>query len=120
MRNLLALIGTVVVLFVGLGWYFKWYSFMLTPGNNGKQHISVEVDTKKIAEDTKAALSKAGSTIQSAGNDGTTKGTAAEFTGPPLPSDMPIRAPSSLTSTTRATSEPPKVPFQISVPGPNR
>ena len=55
MRNLLALIGAVVVAFVGLGWYLGWYSFALSPSGDGKQRIQVDVDTNKIAEDAKRA-----------------------------------------------------------------
>ena len=117
MRNLLALIGTVVVLFVGLGWYFKWYSFAVTPGTNGKQHISVEVDTNKITDDAK----KVGTAVQALRNgDGAKGADAPEFVGPPRQEDMPMRIPGSLTTTPQTTIPPPKMPYSISVPGPTR
>ncbi len=53
MRNLLALIGLAVVVFLGAGYYFGWYSIDMSKGIDGKQHINLEVDTKKIGTDTK-------------------------------------------------------------------
>src|SRR5262249_30012137 len=51
MKNTLALIGLVVVLAVGLGWYFGWYQFSTKPGEDGHRTINVDVNTKKIIED---------------------------------------------------------------------
>lgn len=45
MRNLLALIGAVVVLVAGLGWYLGWYTLGTEPGK-----VEVEFNTKKISE----------------------------------------------------------------------
>ncbi len=60
MRNFLAFIGLVVVGFAGAGYYFGWYNFALTPGKDGKQHISVDVDTKKAADDVGTGLDNLG------------------------------------------------------------
>ena len=38
MRNLLALVGFIVVMFAGLGWYFNWYSFNIKASTDGKGH----------------------------------------------------------------------------------
>jgi len=65
MRNLLALIGLVVVLFVAIGYSRGWYAFNVTPGLDGKKHIAVEVDTGKIKNDTATATDKAGDLIDS-------------------------------------------------------
>jgi hypothetical protein len=51
MKNTLALIGLVVVLAIGLGWYFGWYQFSTSPGEDGHRKINVDVNTKKIIED---------------------------------------------------------------------
>ena len=83
MRNILALIGLIVVVFVGAGWYFKWYQFVVTPSLDGKQHIQVEVDTKRIGEDAKKFGETVNSAVQNAQKDGKT-----EFVGPPLPEGM--------------------------------
>lgn len=53
MRNLLALVGLAVVVFLGLGYYLGWYKFDSSTGITGKKHISFEVDTKKIESDIK-------------------------------------------------------------------
>lgn len=116
MRNLLALIGASVLMFTGAGWYFKWYSFAMTAGTNGKQHISVEVDTNKITNDAK----KFGTAVQNFRNDATKGAEPQEFVGPPVPPDMPIRVPGTLSTTPTTPNTPPKMPFTISVPGPNR
>ena len=58
MRNLLALIGLALVVFLGLGNYLGWYKFSSSTGLDGKQHISFDVDTKKIAADSKEGLEK--------------------------------------------------------------
>ena len=85
MRNMLALIGAAVVLFVGIGWYQGWYTFAIAPGTNGKQRIEVDVDTKKIAEDAR----KAAETVSKTVGEPAPGSKAAELVGPPLPPDMP-------------------------------
>ncbi len=56
MRNFLAFIGLVVVLFAGLGYHYNWYRFAWSPGKDGKQHINVELDTKKMGDDVQSGL----------------------------------------------------------------
>ena len=51
MKNILALIGLVVVLVVGLGWYLGWYQFSTQPGAEGHRTINVDVNLKKALED---------------------------------------------------------------------
>lgn len=51
MRNLLALVGLVIVLFFGIGWYRGWYTFEVEPGTDGKKKIELNVDTRKIESD---------------------------------------------------------------------
>jgi hypothetical protein len=58
MRNLLALIGLALVVFLGLGYYMGWYKFSSSTGLDGREHISIDVDTKKIAADSKNGLDK--------------------------------------------------------------
>ncbi len=55
MRNLLALIGAVVVLVVGLGWYLGWYTLGTEPGK-----VEVDFHTKKIADDIKKGSQSVG------------------------------------------------------------
>jgi hypothetical protein len=54
MRNLLALIGLVVVGFAAVGWYCGWYKLTVTKGSEGKPEIKTTVDTDKVTEDSSA------------------------------------------------------------------
>ncbi len=122
MRNLLALVGAVVVLFVGLGWYLGWYSFVLAPGAEGKQRLQVDIDTRKITEDAKKAGQAANNVFQAATKDDS-KGAAtpppADFVGPPVPDDLSARQ-------EKAKQQTPPLQFPSSMripgplPGPNR
>ena len=53
MRNLLALIGAAVVLVVGLGWYLEWYKLGTEPSGDGRQKITVDVNTDQIKNNLK-------------------------------------------------------------------
>src|SRR4051794_4540726 len=50
MRNLLAMGAAGLLVFAGLGWYLDWYRLQTTTTPDGKQHISVDVDTKKVSD----------------------------------------------------------------------
>jgi hypothetical protein len=109
MRNMLALIGAIVVLFVGLGWYLGWYSFVLTPGAEGKQRLQVDVDTNKITEDAKKVGQAANNVIQAATKDEQKGAPPADFVGPPAPADLPAR---------QEQSKQLQFPSSMRVPGP--
>ena len=84
MRNFLAFVGLVVVAFVGVGWYLGWYKLAFTPGKDGKQNISVEVDVKKAETDIGKKVEQGGHLIK----DNLKKEDATppeEFVGPPEP-----------------------------------
>jgi hypothetical protein len=51
MKNFLALIGLIVVLVVGLGWYLGWYQLSTQPGSDGHRTINVDINTKKPLQD---------------------------------------------------------------------
>lgn len=53
MRNLLALIGLVVVVFGVLGWYKGWYSI-----SSDKGTLQVEVNKAKVISDSKQIVEK--------------------------------------------------------------
>ena len=53
MKNLLALVGLVVVLVAGGGWYLGWYKLGSEPAGSGHRKINVDVNTNKISEDLK-------------------------------------------------------------------
>ncbi|CAN5450647.1 hypothetical protein BH11PLA2_BH11PLA2_28570 [soil metagenome] len=63
MRNILALIGLIIVVFVTVGYYRGWYSFQVSASSDGNSHISVDVKTKKITADGKEFGQEAGEKI---------------------------------------------------------
>ena len=58
MRNILALIGFAVVLFLGLGYYFEWYSV-----SSSNDSFEIDVNKKKIVDDADAVKRKAGDVV---------------------------------------------------------
>lgn len=84
MRNLLSLVGLVVVVFLGLGWYLGWYTFKVAPGSDGGYQFQGDVKAKKIGEDVNQAREKVGKILTS-----DPKAAAVEhpdgLMGPPLP-----------------------------------
>jgi hypothetical protein len=53
MKNLLALVGAVVVLVGGLGWYLGWYKLGTTAGTDGHTKVTVDVDGNEVRKDLK-------------------------------------------------------------------
>ena len=51
MRNVLALIGLLVIGVGGLGWYLGWYKIQSTPTPDGHRQIQIDLNTNKITED---------------------------------------------------------------------
>src|SRR5436305_13589405 len=51
LKNLLALVGLVVVAFVGVGWYLGWYNFTATDDANGQHHLKIQVNASQITDD---------------------------------------------------------------------
>jgi hypothetical protein len=85
MRNLLALVGFVIVLFLGLGWYLGWYTFGIKAGSNGKTEFSGEVNVDKVKGDIGKGVSKAGQFIDSLKKEPVES--KPDFVGPTLPGD---------------------------------
>jgi hypothetical protein len=65
MRNLLALVGFVVVGFVGAGWYLGWYKLGVDSHDPSHPTIKVEVETDKIKQDVKKEVKAVGTSFQS-------------------------------------------------------
>ena len=60
MKSLCAFVGGALLTFLGLGWYFNWYTIAKTPGKEpGHTSISIDLNGKKINDDT----SKAGKAV---------------------------------------------------------
>lgn len=78
MRNLLALVGLLVVGFAGIGWYCGWYKLSVGKGQNGNLQIETEVQTTKVVEDSSSFFQKvgkmAGEQIQKNGQPTSTPG----------------------------------------------
>lgn len=64
MRNMLALLGLLVVVFVGAGWYLGWYRVESQPSGDGTQQLQVNIDSKKIGRDVSQGLKKGGELLQ--------------------------------------------------------
>jgi len=54
-KNLLALIGLVVVVFVGVGWYLGWYKIGEQTDAQGHPQLKIQVDSSQVAKDLKKA-----------------------------------------------------------------
>ena len=63
MRNLFALIGLIVVVFGGAGWYLGWYKVNVSKNPEGNLQIQTDVDTKKVAGDSSAFFQKVGQMV---------------------------------------------------------
>lgn len=85
MRNLLSLVGLVIVGFLGLGWYLGWYKLGITTGASGNTQISFDVNTNKIKDDGRKGLSRAGEFVDSLKKE--PADSKSEFVGPTLPND---------------------------------
>lgn len=85
MRNLLSLVGFLVVVFLGLGWYLGWYSLGISTGESGNAKISFDVNTNKIKDDGRKGLSKAGDFVDSLKKD--SNDAKNDLVGPTLPSN---------------------------------
>lgn len=63
MRSLFSLVGFVVVVFLGAGWYFNWYKLDWSTGVDGKTKVQFDVDTNKVTDDLKKGVQKGGELI---------------------------------------------------------
>lgn len=77
MRNLLALIGLLVVGVGGVGWYMGWYKFSLTRTGDGNLEIKTDVDTKKVTTDVTERLKNISAAVENQANQ------AAKDAAPP-------------------------------------
>jgi hypothetical protein len=64
MKNLLALVGAVVVLVAGLGWYLGWYKIGAEKSDPGHPKFNVEVEADKIKADLKKGKETVGEFIK--------------------------------------------------------
>jgi hypothetical protein len=64
MRNLLALVGLLVVVVGAVGWYCGWFKLSVSKGTDGKPAITTTVDTQKVSDDSSAFFQKVGKLIE--------------------------------------------------------
>lgn len=84
-RNLLSLVGFIIVAFLGLGWYLDWYRLGIRTGDSGNTQISFDVNTNKIKDDGRKGLTRAGEFVDSLKKE--TVDDKKEFVGPTLPNN---------------------------------
>ena len=80
MKNLLALLGALVVTFAAAGWYLGWYQVQSTTDANGHREVNIDLNTKKINQDINKGVEKIEKVIEHKQTTGTDAPTA-----PPLP-----------------------------------
>jgi hypothetical protein len=84
MRNLLALLGLALVLFVAFGWYLDWYKIQSTTAPDGHRHIDIDIHSKKIGDDLQRGSEKIKDAWESRSKGEGEPG----FVGPPRPAGM--------------------------------
>jgi hypothetical protein len=80
-KNLLALLGALVVTFAGVGWYLDWYKIQSSTDSAGHREVNIDLNTKKINADISKGAEKIEKVIehkQTTGTDG-----PAPTTNPP-------------------------------------
>jgi hypothetical protein len=58
MRNLFALIGLVLVLFAGVGYYRDWYRVQSRQAEAGHQSVNIDINSTKIMSDVEKGIKK--------------------------------------------------------------
>ena len=86
MRNLLALVGALVIGFGVAGWYLGWYKLGITKTTDGTLHVETNVNTKKVVDDSGDALKQAGAFL---GNHLEKAATDANASQQPTPGTTP-------------------------------
>lgn len=92
MRNMFALVGFVLVAFLGAGYYLNWYSFGVKTGTNGKLEFSGDVNVDKVKGDLGKGVSRTGQFIDSLKKEKAND--KPDFVGPTLPSEWTPSSPS--------------------------
>lgn len=94
MRNLLALVGLLVVVFGAVGWYCGWYKLDISRNTNGNLQIKADVDTHKAVEDSSAFFQKVGQLVSDNPNKSSQPTSAPVNTPGPVGSDKGTASPS--------------------------
>jgi hypothetical protein len=89
MKNLLALVGLVVVGFAGAGWYLGWYKLDVQSSNPTHPKVGVEFERDKIENDLKNGVKRVGGVIQQEVQGTPTSRPVVPTELPPLPEPPP-------------------------------
>jgi hypothetical protein len=84
MRNVLALIGLLVIGFGGLGWYLGWYKLSYSRTPDGHLQVTTDVDTKKVGADSQEFIKNASTVVEKAAQDAKTPAGAPGSTPGPV------------------------------------
>jgi len=63
MRNLLALVGAVVVGFAVVGWYMNWYQLSFSKTADGQLRVETKVDADRVVKDTSDKAKQVGALL---------------------------------------------------------
>jgi hypothetical protein len=88
MKNLLALLGALVVTFFAVGWYLDWYKIQSTTDSAGHREVNIDLNTKKINEDIRKGAEKVEKVMEHKPSTSTDGPSAPPS---PLPQGMTVR-----------------------------
>lgn len=113
MKNILALVGLLVVGFAGTGWYLGWYKIGTEPAGSGHTKINADVDTEKIKQDLQNGAKKISDYVAP---HKAVEGQPTSFTYPPVQLKELVPAPQAILQlnpdgTPKAIVIPPPPPF---------
>jgi hypothetical protein len=91
MRNLLALLGLLALVFAGVGWWQGWYAVRSQPAADGQRHLNIEVNTSKVGDDTARWGSKVVDLVEKAREHGGDKGEVKPASGEVKAPETPVR-----------------------------
>ncbi len=89
MRNLLALVGLVVIGFAGAGWYLGWYKLGVESNNPSHPKFNVEIESDKIKQDLQKGAKTVGSVVGKEVNGQLVRQQVTPSELPPLPAPPP-------------------------------
>jgi hypothetical protein len=76
MRNLLAFLMLLLLVFAGLGWYLDWFKVRSAPGTDGHTTLSIDVNTVKAYTDVSKAAHKGAELLDKKAKDEAAKAEA--------------------------------------------
>jgi hypothetical protein len=85
MRNLLAFVAALVLVFLGLGWYFNWYSVKSVPTSTGHQGFTIDVNEEKIGKDVMKGAGKVQQALEKHQSGDATPANPIQQTGGVMP-----------------------------------